>query len=419
LHATSATFNERRRGIVFVNGLGSAFSSQERRVKPLILFCAALVSGVLTFVTNWFALKPWRRAAGRHWTERARILYPVRVAAISNQWVLPVTVSLGAELVWPETAPRWWLIAIASVMGAIAGTIPLEREVFPRLRLPEIAWQCVLAWIVRFFLGGIFFGACVLMPDMFDPQAFLIAGAFLLLLFFWSHNGWVGLCQCLGLFTKPTERLERIVRETAEKMNVAYGQILMMRSKFAQAYAMPATRRLLVSERLVKLLPDDEIGAICAHELAHLTEKRSEHWRRYLIWLTFLPWIFVHPVIHRFNAPGFFTLIAITFFAPKLTRFLSVKLEARADSIAHANESGTGVYARALARIYEDNLLPAVNVQKTATHPDLYDRLEASGVTPDFPRPARPEKIAWHGMLFSIVMGIVIAMSALKYLHTR
>jgi len=48
-----------------------------------------------------------------------------------------------------------------------------------------------------------------------------------------------------------------------------------------------------------------------------------------------------------------------------------------------------GVYARALARLYEANFAPAVMPRKHS-HPHLYDRLVSAGVQPDYPRPEPP-----------------------------
>jgi hypothetical protein len=91
---------------------------------------------------------------------------------------------------------------------------------------------------------------------------------------------------------------------------------------------------------------------------------------------------------HAFGVLGFFLLVLTTMFVPFLYRKLSRKLEIRADCIAKSNEPDSGAYAQALARLHEDNLAPAVMLKERMTHPNLYDRLLAAGVTPDFPRPA-------------------------------
>jgi hypothetical protein len=86
-------------------------------------------------------------------------------------------------------------------------------------------------------------------------------------------------------------------------------------------------------------------------------------------------------------------------------------LEERADRIAHTNEGETGTYARALARIYEDNLMPAVLPRRRRTHPDLYDRLLAVGVQPDFPKPAAPSSFTVRGVLLLVLFSVLIGLT--------
>src|SRR6266536_4390383 len=113
----------------------------------------------------------------------------------------------------------------------------------------------------------------------------------------------------------------------------------------------------------------------------------------------FLPWIFLKPMLNAFGMLGFLLLLIPTIAAPFLYRRFSHKMEIRADRIAQSNEPDTGTYARALLRLYEDNLVPAVDAKDRATHPHLYDRLLAAGATPDFPRPAPAASMTWHGTL--------------------
>ena len=141
--------------------------------------------------------------------------------------------------------------------------------------------------------------------------------------------------------------------------------------------------------------------------LAHLTEARSDYYQRYVLWLTFLPWIFFKPMVHTFGVLGFLLLLFTSVLAPFIYRRVSKKLEERADRMAQSNEPDAGTYARALVRLYEDGLLPAVHAKDQATHPHLYDRLLAAGVTPDFPRPAAAGSMAWHGVLFSGALGML------------
>jgi hypothetical protein len=99
----------------------------------------------------------------------------------------------------------------------------------------------------------------------------------------------------------------------------------------------------------------------------------------------------------------------------KLFVRLGRKMEKRADSQAAGWEPAAGVYARALEKIYQANLAPAVLRSKRAVHPDLYDRILAAGVTPDYPRPDPPP--GWGRLLgvFTMVLASVFGFYARRY----
>jgi hypothetical protein len=116
----------------------------------------------------------------------------------------------------------------------------------------------------------------------------------------------------------------------------------------------------------------------------------------------------------QLELPGFLLLLLPTVAVPFIYRAISHRLELRADGVAKANEPDPGVYARALERLYEDGLLPAVNTQAQSGHPHLYDRLLAAGVTPSFPRPRPPSYTAWNGLLFSCALGMLAVLSLMR-----
>jgi Zn-dependent protease with chaperone function len=125
--------------------------------------------------------------------------------------------------------------------------------------------------------------------------------------------------------------------------------------------------------------------------------------------LTFLPWLFFKPVIYTYGHFGLYALLGITLIVPYLSMKISRRLEKHADLIAKSNEPDAGIFARALLRIHEDNLVPSVLRGGHASHPHLYDRLLAAGVTPDFPRPKAARSMAWNGIFFAGLLGILIA----------
>jgi len=383
----------------------------------IILAGAFLLSVAVVYVANWLALISWRRNRTQHWSEQARVVYPVLAAAGSNQLSVPAIVTILTELLWPDSSPLWLFAGLASVLGVVWGTMPAYREVFPRIVTCELLKQRVMGLLIRLAIWLGYLAAAIAMPDTFNWLALVITAAMILFYIFCLRGGMIWLMRQLGYIGPAPARLQAIVDQTSGKMGVACKSVWLMRSPVAQAYAFPHTGQIMLSERLMAIASDDEVAAICAHELAHLTESWSARYARLISAATFLPWIFFNPVMHLLGPLGFFVLLFTSVFAPRLFRKLSVKLEKRADQMAQANEGDAGTYARALQRLYEDNLIPAVMARKQSTHPDLYDRLIAAGVTPDFPKPEPASSLARYGSVLAGLAGGLFAILAMKLAH--
>jgi Zn-dependent protease with chaperone function len=382
----------------------------------LILIGAGLLAAAFTFTINWLGLIPWRRARDRHWAERARLFYPVLVAARANLWMLPAILTMSALLLWPRESPHWMLMILATGIGAVAGTIPMDHEVFPRIQWGELLRLVAVGWLIRFAMWFVFLSAIALSPVTFNLQSLVIAASVALLLAIWNYKGWIWTGRKLGLMVPPPERLQNIVRDTAAEMNVPVREIWVLWSSGSQAYALPNARTLLFTNRTLELLTDAEIASVCAHELAHLTEARAQYYKRYIQWLMFLPWLFFKPVVHACGVLGYVILVTVTTLVPRIYRDISRKLEVRADKAATAAEQDPGTYARALARLYEDNLMPAVTVRQ-GTHPHLYDRLMAAGVTPDFPRPEPAKATTWYGHALAVLLALLAMALVIGYVN--
>ena len=302
---------------------------------------------------------------------------------------------------------------MVSLLGAVIGTLPLDHEIFPRISGHALFRQAVVGSLQRFLLLFVFLGGAALMPAEFGDPTWIIAGMVIGIGLLWSRGGGMWLGRKLGLIVPAPERLRKIAAEMSLKMSIPFREVLVIRVSVAQALAVAEMKTLLFTERLLELSPDDELAAICAHELAHLTESRVARYSRSVSLLTFLPWLVFNPLIHRWGMMGLFALCGISFAAPRVYRFISRKLESRADQMAKVNGDNAGTYARALTRLYEDSLLPAVVAKKT-THPDLYDRILAAGVPSDFARPIPAKAMAWHGTLFAMLLGGLLAILAIR-----
>jgi Zn-dependent protease with chaperone function len=179
----------------------------------------------------------------------------------------------------------------------------------------------------------------------------------------------------------------------------------------ATAFAFPVTRELVFSEKTLEICSDEEIAAICAHEVAHLKESKFILSARLLGSLCVFPLIFINPAVHWFGSIGVFLPFLLMLPMLRFVKWLSQRMEKRADELALKEQINEGVYARALEKLYRENLSPAVNVNNRQTHPHLYDRMIAAGITPDFPRPARPKRLTLIGWAFIFAFGLFIALT--------
>jgi Zn-dependent protease with chaperone function len=384
----------------------------------LIILGAGLTAVVVTYGVNWLSLVPWRRNRDKHWSEQARLLFPAMSAARSNLWVIPAILVLTVLVFGPKHSTLWYFTGLAAAIGAYGGTLPMDHEVFPRLFAPGSLRLILLGMALRFLLWSGFIGAAVWMPDACNWVTLLIT---LIVLGLWvgmQRGGALWFARRFGRLLPPPERLQKIAEETSTRMRVPFREVLVIRSQMAQAVAYMPTRRIGFTERLLEIAPDDEIAAICAHELGHLTESKAVRYTRYVQSLTFIPWLYFNPMIHAFGFLGLMALLLNTTVTPRLFLIVSRKMESRADQLAAGQQSDPATYARALQRLCADRLTPAVFKTKHKTHPDLYERLQAAGITPDFPRPAPAKAMALHGRLLATLLGLLFALFTLSLLGT-
>ena len=214
--------------------------------------------------------------------------------------------------------------------------------------------------------------------------------------------------------TPASNRLQHIVNETATRMGTSARAVWELGGAAAYAFAFPTTRELVISKRLLELCDDEEIAAISAHELGHLTESKAVLLGRLLGSLSLFPIIFISPAASWFGTFGILIPFLTIFLMVHFTRVFSQRMEKRADAVALKQQTNEGVYARALEKFYRENLLPAVNVNNRHTHPHLYDRMIAAGITPNYPRPARPPRVTLPSLAIYFALGIIFAMLVMR-----
>jgi Zn-dependent protease with chaperone function len=361
---------------------------------------------LLALFANWLGMRPWHRTRDAHWSERARHYWPALVAARSNFFIIPLILDQAHRLLSPETFD-WWIAAdIAASLGAVLGAYPMDRAMYPRLGFTKWSHHAVAGWISLFLPYSALVAAIIFMPDDFGWLSALVIALYLVLHFVLQLGFLLRVLRWMRLLVPANERLQKIVAEQSAQSDTRVRATWILESEMAQAYAYVTTGELLFTTGLLECCNDEELSAITTHELAHLSESRWIITARLLSSLTLMPLIFMNPSVHHLGVIGIILPLALMVLLAWLAPQLARRLELRADRMASAQQLNEGDYARALLKLYQHNQMPAVNPRGQHTHPSLYDRLIAAGVTPDFPRPEPPSKVTLIYRIY--IAGLVI-----------
>jgi len=367
-----------------------------------------VAAAALVCLANWLGLIPWRRAAHAHWAERARLLWPARATAVINIFILPIALPFVQRLVWPGATDAWLLHGGAAALGALAGSYPFDRELYPRLTPRDWLHQVAAGWSLQLGYWALFILAIIIMPREFGWGVAAVAGGFFAISVGVQWGVVLTLLRWMRIVKPPSERLSRIAGETSARMKVPARGVWLLGGLQALAFALPTTRELLFSERLMEICTDEEVAAVCAHELGHLTESKATLAGRLVGALSPFPLVFLNPATHALGAVALLLLLLAVLGIARLARWLSLRMEKRADAMAAKGETEEGVYARALEKIHRENQLPAVVPKDRLTHPHLYDRMVTAGIAPDFERPKPPSKMTWVGVVYLVGFGVLV-----------
>jgi Zn-dependent protease with chaperone function len=369
-----------------------------------------LLALLFTLAGNGLALIPWRRSAGLHWAERARLLYPARVSSSANIILVPMILALAQAIFLPELPWQALWTALTGLPGASLGSYPVSRAMYPGYTFGSWLRDVITGLIFQAGPLAVFVTACASMPrDGWDWRAIVIPLAVVVLQLWFIFGGFIGLARIVRAAEPASERCRLIVGRVAARLQRPLPRVWELHGPVANAFAMPATQTLLITQALLAALSDEEAETIIAHEFGHLGESRGTLLVRILIAMRLLPYLFLGPLAHSVGFWwAFLSLTAGSFLLKRLAGVFSRRMEREADAVAsQPGEEAAGTYARALARIHEVNHLPAVFPKTLATHPHLYDRMLAAGVTPDFPRPKPPKQRSWStGLLALAFVGL-------------
>lgn len=370
----------------------------------------------LSFVTSacvrGLGLRSVRRLRESHWTERARAAYPVQAAFGVLLVALPtVLASLVFLFVGPVSPIPALPVAISGWLVAFLIVARHYAAVLAEIRRIELSLG---TWLLGFVIALL-----VIAPAVPAAVVLLIAEAhvdsraarslWLILVFATIGVCSVGysllLARRLGLARLAPEHVTKLVKAAGERAGHVPKAVYVLPWTMVNAFALPLVDRIAFTSAAVDLLSDAELEAVTRHEIGHLTEAWHVRWMRFALAMLWTPLIAILGFRERLASTALPLVLAVL-----LTWLLGLRLhhrmEERADRIAKTDERAPGQYARALERLYELNLMPAV-MGGLRMHPNLYDRLLAAGETPAYERPAKPSGLkarllGWGALLLTV-----------------
>ncbi|RIL05696.1 MAG: hypothetical protein DCC71_09355 [Proteobacteria bacterium] len=379
---------------------------------------AFAIGAFVTAAASRAALPRVRGLAQAHWTERARASHPARwVGGAASLSVAMSIATLAALRAGPLAPVPAWGLALAAGLAAYAGGMlvvaRLERRVGLAHGSPFVfALQRLAMLAVLFPQIAVLVALLVSVGAPFDARDLVAGCGGIALYALLSITGGLPLAAACGALRPASPRLAAAVARAAARTGVAPRAVCEIALPIANAFALPLAGALVFTRRCVDALGDAELEAIACHELGHLGEPRRVQVVRVLGSLALLPLGFSTALIGVLGVPlglgcAYVAMLAIAIPAGRTSR----RMEERADRVAHAHAEDPIAYARALERLHECGLVPAVGWTNGGTHPHLYDRMTAAGSAPDYPRPAPPSRLrALAGALAGIA---ALAASAL------
>jgi Zn-dependent protease with chaperone function len=340
------------------------------------------------------------------WAERARLTYPaLRILSI-GPWILGFVSLAFAEALARDLSFTAYLSTACMAISVLAAAFVTSR-IESTLKQRPITFR---DWIRHELIICSVFAphivvivpVAISMPDRFSVHVWSHVYVACAGILFYLFSSGLFVMRLLGLARTAPERLRQITRISADRLGIAPTTNYLLRWKDANAVAFPLINRMAFSDTALKYLTNEELIAVCVHEFAHLTESRAVKSLRVLSAFAWLPVIFAKPIANAYGAAGLVVAGIAVLLAHRAVRALVLAMEKRADALGGAHEGEPGTYARALERIYEINLFPAVIRDKRLTHPHLYDRLVAAHVVPSYARPGPPPR--WRGRISFLAM---------------
>jgi Zn-dependent protease with chaperone function len=361
-----------------------------------VIFPLVATLGAVLVIGLAYRLARPRVSPDSHWTVRASDQYSgTRLILSAMMGSLAAGICVSPWFAGPVgQVDRIGMMSIVAFANWLVATLFFCAH---RLRSPtwldrtRLRRGLIGEWLLTKFSYFPVFLATALMPADPGPALFVVLGLGVAFLVWDEMGGGIRIARRVGLARPASDRICGIVDCVAADVGRAPPSLFIAEMGTANALAYPLIDTMGFTERTVEAFTDEEIAGIAAHEISHLDEPRMDTAKRLLKLPLLLVIMVSRPALANGLVLPYVLAVAATLYFWSWTRRAARRLEESADQDAQDRESGSAtVYATALEKLHRENLVPAVLREKLLTHPELYDRLEAAGVTPDYPRPSPP-----------------------------
>lgn len=378
---------------------------------------AGLAQWLATHITFWPARSLTPEA---HWTERAKRSWGVRVLITLGPVVL-LGINLaraGSDHSGWESTLRLITLPTCVALGAMIGSLPVTRRVFGRpVGLSDLLREYAVLFLVLGPAATVLLVMLVLLfPHRLGTTSVsIMIGSFIVALALTLGLA-VPIVRAFGLLAPPPPRLQEIVRAASEQARISPPPVYLLRWHQANAVAFPFARLLAFTGPALDILTDRELHAVCLHEIAHLQESTRHKLIRLSGLMVLFP-LFTFPVWSKaYGLPGVLLPLGIYILGNRLLGSFNQRMEHAADAAACGEDQSSDAvcYAQALEKIYRFNMVPAVMRGKAQSHPHLYDRLVAAGITPEYPRPKAPSILLSMIAVVLLLAGTIVPLDFLN-----
>ena len=381
----------------------------------LISLAVAVFLPILTIGITAFCLpRAKMQNSDGHWAERARRLFPFKILRICSLSLVPVAYGAGASF-YPDSLlpiPKWMFCILIYLTG-FGSTNWAIWSLGRRYQLqPEPFWERLRKTAAVVFLYGpiiVFTITAAALPDEWNWRYAIVLCAGLLIYFWLQFGGFLRIGRWLGFLRPADPESSEMARELARHWQRPEPSVWLFFLGSANALALPFARAILLTEKVWTHFSPDEMKAVLAHELAHLYEDKITRLIRLLAPLLYLALMKLILDLVRNPERG---LPFLAWCPVIMAGFIVLnrrrrQMEVRADAFGSRVHEDKSIYARALAKLYQANEMPAVMAKTRMPHPHLYDRLLAAGITPDFPRPAPPTRWGSRVAILIFIINLV------------